>query len=124
MARLPAEWEKQDAVLLAWPHEQTDWYDILDDVEPVFLEIVKQISLRQKAVVLVQDELVVRKRLMEAGARMEAILISPMAINDTWARDFGPIIIESDNTQEILDFGFNGWGSNLHPIWTMQLRET
>ena len=23
--RFPAEWEEQDAVLMAWPHEGTDW---------------------------------------------------------------------------------------------------
>ena len=33
--RLPAEWEEQDGVLLAWPHEETDWRSCLDEVEPV-----------------------------------------------------------------------------------------
>ena len=27
--RLPAEWEPQDGVLLAWPHAETDWCDNL-----------------------------------------------------------------------------------------------
>ena len=32
--RLPAEWEEQDGVLLAWPHDGTDWAGDLDSVEP------------------------------------------------------------------------------------------
>ncbi|MGH8184807.1 MAG: agmatine deiminase family protein, partial [Rhodanobacteraceae bacterium] len=31
--RLPAEWEPQAAVLLAWPHSGTDWAARLDAVE-------------------------------------------------------------------------------------------
>ena len=42
--RLPAEWEEQDGVLLAWPHDQSDWLPCLDKVEPVFEEIAKQIK--------------------------------------------------------------------------------
>jgi agmatine/peptidylarginine deiminase len=31
--RLPAEWEQQQAVLLAWPHKETDWAYMLNEVE-------------------------------------------------------------------------------------------
>jgi agmatine/peptidylarginine deiminase len=30
--RLPAEWEPQSSVLIAWPHAGTDWADRLTDV--------------------------------------------------------------------------------------------
>ncbi|HJV34612.1 agmatine deiminase family protein, partial [Geomonas sp.] len=30
--RLPAEWEPQDGVLLAWPHEESDWRPYLEAV--------------------------------------------------------------------------------------------
>ncbi len=42
--RLPAEWEIQDGVLMAWPHEGTDWSYMLDDVRPVFVEIIRNIT--------------------------------------------------------------------------------
>jgi agmatine deiminase len=25
LQRLPAEWEPQDAIMLTWPHKNTDW---------------------------------------------------------------------------------------------------
>ena len=27
MKRMPAEWEKQQCVLMSFPHEETDWHD-------------------------------------------------------------------------------------------------
>jgi len=30
--RFPAEWEPSDAVLIAWPHDDTDWAYMLPDV--------------------------------------------------------------------------------------------
>ncbi len=26
---LPAEWEEDTTILMAWPHEETDWCDML-----------------------------------------------------------------------------------------------
>lgn len=37
--RLPAEWQRQDAVLIAWPHELTDWAPMLDEVRRCYVEI-------------------------------------------------------------------------------------
>ena len=33
--RLPAEWEPVDAVLMAWPHGNTDWAYMLDEVRQI-----------------------------------------------------------------------------------------
>ena len=53
--RLPAEWEEQDGVLLAWPHERTDWLPHLASVEPVFIEIATQISRFERLVIVAAD---------------------------------------------------------------------
>ena len=37
------EWAEQDAVMLTWPHLDTDWSDILDKVEPVYVALCQQI---------------------------------------------------------------------------------
>ena len=34
---LPAEWEPQSMVQLTWPHENTDWAEILDEVYECFI---------------------------------------------------------------------------------------
>ncbi len=108
--RLPAEWEEQDGVLLAWPHESTDWHPFLEQVEPVYAEIVRQISRFETVLVAAPDPDRVRELTGRAGAAMERVRVYPVATNDTWARDFGPVTIEANGNPALLDFGFNGWG--------------
>ena len=43
---LPAEWYPQSAVQLTWPHENTDWAPILDEVIPCFAAIAKEVIKR------------------------------------------------------------------------------
>lgn len=89
--RLPAEWEPQDAVMLAWPHGNTDWNPVLGQAQATFSNIIQTIERYQRV-----------------------ILVGPepydLPTNDTWARDFGPITIEENGHPVLLDFIFNGWG--------------
>ena len=87
--RLPAEWELQSGVQLTWPHEQTDWAPMLDEVTKTYEEMAREIRLR------------------------EPLLIVGPPTNDTWARDHGFITLVPNNQQlkpQLLDFCFNGWG--------------
>ena len=108
--RLPAEWEEQDGVLLAWPYENTDWEPILEQVEPVFAAIIAAISRFERVVLLAADDTAVKTMLLAAGADLQKITFVKLPVNDTWARDFGPITVFEDDTPLLLDFGFNGWG--------------
>jgi agmatine deiminase len=108
--RLPAEWEEQDGVLLAWPHEHSDWHPHLEVVEPVFIDIAREISRFERVLIVAPEEERVRDRLRRSGARMERISIVELPTNDTWSRDFGPITVFESGRPLLLDFGFNGWG--------------
>ncbi|WP_298433464.1 agmatine/peptidylarginine deiminase [Geobacter sp.] len=108
--RLPAEWEEQDGVLLAWPHEESDWLPWLPMVELVYAEIVKHISRFETALIVTADGDRTEALLAAVGARMERLRLFEIPTNDTWARDFGPITVERDGASLLLDCGFNGWG--------------
>lgn len=108
--RLPAEWEEQDGVLLAWPHADTDWAEILDEVTPVYLEITRQISRFEKVLIVTPEPDSVAQLIENEGIDASRIIIRQIRTNDTWARDFGPISIQINGKPVILDFGFNGWG--------------
>jgi agmatine deiminase len=108
--RLPAEWEPQDGVLLAWPHEESDWQPYLHAVQPVFAEIVREITRFETALIAAPDPDLVREQLLNTGADLERVRIYEIDTNDTWARDFGPITVESEGGLKLLNFGFNGWG--------------
>ena len=108
--RLPAEWEPQDAVLICWPHEQTDWAPYLSEAEAVFIAIAEAVTRFEKLMVVVPDQESVRAKLAARGINMDRVALYEIASNDTWARDFGPITIYEKGKPVLLDFTFTGWG--------------
>ena len=106
MKRVPAEWEEQDAILMVFPHERTDWVDDFTRAQRVFLRMASSISATQK-LILICDNVEKTKQLFCYHDRISFV---QLPTNDTWIRDFGPISIYHDSTRELLDFTFNGWG--------------
>ena len=125
--RLPAEWEIQDGVLMAWPHEGTDWRYMLDDVRRVFVEIIYQISRFERVLLTAPDAVSASEYLASAGVDLTKVTVCEILNNDTWARDFGPITVNYNNKPVLLDFGFNGWGlkfpANLDNLISRQLKK-
>lgn len=108
--RLPAEWEEQDAVILAWPHADTDWAPTLEATLECYIKIVEA-ALPHVRLVIVGPEATrleeVFRQLDPSGRR---VICRNIPTNDTWARDFGPITVSTPDGMVPLDFTFNGWG--------------
>ncbi|MDR1982005.1 MAG: agmatine deiminase family protein [Tannerellaceae bacterium] len=104
----PAEWYPQSAVQLTWPHEETDWKPVLDEVIPCFVAIAEEIVKREKLLIVCQDAAEVRRQLGDVDD--SRILFREMETNDTWARDHGAIGVFEDGVRVLYDFVFNGWG--------------
>ena len=49
MTRFPAEWEKQSAILIAWPHKSGDFGHHLNAVEQTYSVIADTITQYQQA---------------------------------------------------------------------------
>lgn len=107
--RLPAEWEEQDSVLMAWPHENTEWVN-LEAVQDVTMEIARAITDFQHLLMAAPDVEKTRDRMARANVSMERVHLFEIDTDDTWARDFGPITIFDAGRPILLDFIFNGWG--------------
>ena len=70
--RLPAEWEPQSAVLIAWPHADTDWADRLGEVEDTYIALVAAITRFQPVLICVaDDDLQAYSRARLASARVD-----------------------------------------------------
>jgi len=106
----PAEWEKQYGVLLAWPHEKSDWAPYLPSVRRTFLEIARHISRFENILIIAPEVEEVRHELLAVGVAPERAPVFSVPSNDTWARDFGPITVFENGQAVLLDFVFNGWG--------------
>lgn len=106
----PAEWERQRFVSLTWPHENTDWAYMLDEVTSCFLNIAREISMREPLLVVAHDADAVRVILTANGLDVNNITFAEIPSNDTWARDHCGLTVRENGEPVILDFQFNGWG--------------
>ena len=52
---LPPEWYPQSAIQLTWPHAETDWSPFISEATNCFIEIAREISKRQKLLVVCKD---------------------------------------------------------------------
>lgn len=108
MTRLPAEWEPQSGIQLTFPHTETDWADMLDDVLPCFVEIAAIVSRYEQVVIVCRNA--AETRSLFDNIPLDNFRFIECDSNDTWSRDHGGIIIEENRQLVLLDFVFNGWG--------------
>lgn len=118
--RLPPEWHPQDAIMLTWPHADTDWAPYLAEIELVYIEIARQVLKRQSLVVVCHNELVQThvqallntNKINTGNINTRQLYTFIIPCNDTWARDHGPLTLVNEKKQTLsLDFIFNGWGN-------------
>lgn len=107
--RFPAEWEMDGAVLLAWPHLDSDWAYMIDEVRGCFENMVRAIVPWSYVVIIAPD--IEEPKCRFAGLADDRIFYFEAKTNDTWTRDYGPLsVIGADGKYRALDFRFNGWG--------------
>lgn len=117
--RWPAEWEPQDAILLAWPHSGTDWVDNLADVEKTYVELISAIVRFETAVILVPSAELqwhAEQCLAAAGIIPDRIRFFRADYDDTWLRDTGPVTLRCNGSFRVNDFRFTGWGGKFSAL--------
>jgi agmatine deiminase len=111
--RLPAEWEKHQATLLAFPHSGSDWPGKYRAVQWAFVEIIRKVVRFEDVLLLVQSPAQrerVHAMLKQAHADTAQVRYLILNTNRSWMRDSGPIVVKrSDGAREALQFRFNGW---------------
>ena len=106
--RMPAEWEKQQAVWIAYPHNPETWPEIMPRVRETFQEYYRLVAEEEQAFILTNGEDVV----LPENARAFTY-----PTNDVWCRDYGPTFLKNDATGELAmaHFTYNAWGGKFPP---------
>ena len=110
--RVPAEWEKQQCVLMSFPHEETDWHnpdnktDLEASLSP-FIRIAQAISYAQAVYIICKD----KSKISSMFCSTRNMTFIEIPTNDTWIRDYGYISVMEDKEKKLLDFTFDGWGA-------------
>jgi agmatine deiminase len=110
--RFPAEWEKQEGILLCFPYNGNDWPGKYEAIQWAFVEFIKKVTLFENVFLMVSNEKLQKKvsqMLTTAHVDLEAISFIIHKTNRSWMRDSGPIIVKNGTKSEALDFNFNGW---------------
>ena len=99
-------------VQLTWPHADTDWREILQQVEDCYFNIAREIALREPLLIVAQETERVQKLCTQ---RLEKEICKNITFvhvpnNDTWARDHAFITTKANGGNRLMDFAFNGWG--------------
>src|SRR5690606_39017289 len=100
--------------MIAWPHPDTDWADLLETAEVTYRALARAILEVENLLVVCRDPNhaeQIRAGLAITGAELSRLHFASAPYNDTWARDFGPLTVQRDGKPVLLDFTFNGWGN-------------
>jgi agmatine deiminase len=118
--RMPAEWERQEAVWLSWPHNRETWPGNFRSIPGVFAEVAARISHREKVRINVANQHRPRalSLIARAGADMANVECFNHPTDDAWCRDHGPIFVRSGRTGRVAltDWDFNAWGGKYPPF--------
>ncbi len=124
-----AEWEPQSMVQLTWPHKDTDWAPMLDEITAVYEEIAREITKREGLIIVAPEGVQLNVQCSMSNVQCSTFNVQ-CPTNDTWARDHGFITVEtysppSEGSGEaaalLLDFCFNGWGEKFEATLDNQI---
>ncbi len=111
--RMPAEWERHAATLLAWPHHKKDWPGKFEPIPWVYAEIIRQLARVERVRLVVKDAAQKKQAaaiLKRAHADLDKVDFHIIPTNRVWLRDSGPIFVHDANGQKtMLDWRFNAW---------------
>ena len=108
----PAEWEKQQGILLCFPHNGNDWPGKYEAVQWAFVEFIKKVASVEEVILLVADNNLKTKvlgMLGKAHVNLKHVSFIIQKTNRSWMRDSGPIIVKNGKNRKAVNFNFNGW---------------
>jgi agmatine deiminase len=113
--RMPAEWAPHERTLMCWPARADMWREHYGAAKAEHAAVANAIAAFEP-VTLAADPSQVEEARAAVGGEVEVV---PIPLDDSWARDSGPIFVtESDparRTRAGVHFGFNAWGEKFRP---------
>jgi agmatine deiminase len=112
---LPAETDPHERTLIAWPTVTRGddlWRGELERARDDYATVADAIA-RFEPVTLVVDPPDVEDARARVGTGVDVVAL---AIDDSWIRDSGPIVVRAGGERRAVDFVFNAWGGKFEPL--------
>lgn len=112
--RMPAEWERHEAVWLSWPYDLESFPEI-EKVEEAYVSIIRAIHQSEIVDLLVRDELMMSRvlaMLETATVDLSKVRFHVVDYADVWFRDYGPTFVVNREKKKLamVAWIFNAWG--------------
>ena len=122
-----AEFEKQEALWLSWPHKEESWPGKLHLIYNSYSEFILQVAVHQKVCINVAGETmknfalnciqnsVYAQKISDLNTLLQNVKFYFNPTNDAWCRDHGPAFVVKGNEKAVVDWGYNAWGDKYPP---------
>jgi agmatine deiminase len=110
--RMPAEWAPHERTIVCWPARETMWQEHFADAKAEHAAVVNAIAAFEPVTLAVDPSQEAEAR---AAVRGDVDVVA-IPLDDSWARDSGPIFVTGDGTRAGVHFGFNAWGEKFLPF--------
>lgn len=108
---MPAEWAPHELTLMCWPARADMWGEHYAQAKADHAAVANAIADFEPVLLAADPSQVEEARAAVAGA-VEVVAIP---LDDSWARDSGPIFVAGDGRRAGVDFAFNAWGEKFRP---------
>jgi agmatine deiminase len=108
---MPAEWAPHERTIMCWPARESMWGER-------FVQAKADHAAVANAIAAFEPVLMAAHPSQEAEARAACareVEVVAIPIDDSWARDSGPIFVAGGDRRAGVHFGFNAWGEKFHP---------
>jgi agmatine deiminase len=108
---MPAEWAPHERTIMCWPARESLWQERFAQAESDYAEVASAIAAFEPVLMAADPRFADEARRL-CGTNVEVV---ELPLDDSWARDSGPIFVIGDGERAGVQFGFNGWGEKFVP---------
>ena len=107
---MPAEWEPHERCWMQWPSRSELWGPLMPRAYAAYASVARAIATFEPVSMVVRPDDVAQAQL--ACGRNPQIEFVPIEIDDSWARDTGPVFL-TDGSGSVagVHWRFNAWGN-------------
>ena len=108
---MPAEWAPHERTLMCWPAREAMWRDRYAQAKAEHAAVANAVAAFEPVLMAADPSQAGEAR----AALSSAVEVVPIPLDDSWARDTGPVFVTGPGSRAGVDFAFNAWGGKFRP---------
>lgn len=115
---MPAEYAPHAATIMIWCERGGSWIYGARYARPVFAEMIKAISRREKVYLAVSEKgKISALGYLQTEVNEGRVELVGIPTDDSWARDMAPTFVTDGREVRAVDWAFNAWGGDYNGLY-------